>query len=76
MRILKIEWIDSANHATGWEYGVGHEHARITSVGMVARETRKAITLVQSRCTKGAGKGSENNAITIPKACIKKQQEI
>lgn len=69
-KLVIVRWVDSANHAIGWERKVKSRLSLITSVGFIVDETKKAITLIQSICIKGPGKGSTNNAITIPKKCI------
>ena len=43
-----VEWIDSAGSDEAWTEG-DIELARIKTVGFVVRDTRKSLTLAQSR---------------------------
>jgi len=43
-----VEWIDSAGSDEAWTEGE-IELARIKSVGLVVKETKKSLTLAQSR---------------------------
>ena len=70
-KVYSVDWVDSANHAIGWEHGVGVELAVICSVGFLSAKNKKAITLVQNVCFHGVGEGSQCNAISIPRGCIK-----
>jgi len=74
--IAVIHWTDSANHAIGWEWKVKANLASIVTIGFISHQNKKCVTLVQSVCVKGSGKGSANNAITIPRGCITKIQIV
>ena len=77
-QLYEVTWIDSANHAIGWEDGtdIGTKVATIVSVGFLWAKNKKAITLVQNVCTKGPGSPSGCNAISIPKGCIKSTRKL
>ena len=75
-KLAIILWKDASNHAVEWRENISSKLATIVSVGFIVHESTKAITLVQSVCVKGPGKGSSNNAMTIPMGCIKRIREI
>lgn len=75
-KLYQVTWIDSANHAVGWEDNIDVEVATIGSVGCFIGETKKAITLVQNVCYSGPGSPSGCNAISIPKGCIKSVKRL
>ena len=70
-KVYAVDWIDSANHAIGWEHEVNTELATICAIGFLTSKSKKGITLVQNVCYDGPGEGSQCNAISIPRGCIK-----
>lgn len=75
-KLYQIDWIDSANHAIGWQDEIGVEVAVISSVGFLSAKNKKAVTLVQNICYDGPGSPSGCNAISIPRGCIKSIKRI
>ena len=50
MQIVIVEWTDAAGSDGAWSENADDlEPARITSVGVLVKETKRAITLGQSR---------------------------
>lgn len=64
----RIEWIDSVGNG-GWHGCKEEDNEPVTclSIGVVHSESKKAITIWQSR----SSLGSLDNSITIPKCSIK-----
>jgi hypothetical protein len=64
--IAVVEWEDSSC-GEGW-HSVGADDglAQCVTVGVVVRNNRKCITLVQSL----ASTGEQNNSFSIPRGCI------
>ena len=75
-KLYQIDWIDSANHAIGWEEKIGVEVAVIGSFGMLVAKNKKAVTLVQNVCYDGPGSPNGCNAISIPRGCIKSIKQL
>ncbi len=70
---VHVTWIDSMRGQFNWDTFEGASLGRCTSVGMVRANTKKALTLVQSR-----DKANDNvlSAITIPWCAIVSVKEL
>ncbi len=74
MKIVRVEWVDSA-FAQGWmdiEQAKNHTISHCTSVGILVHQDDEKITIMQSLSDKqDAGDG-----ITIPKCSIKRMRML
>ena len=70
--LVKVEWVDSCNHAVSWtekgEPGYKVDLMKVMSVGWVVRSTKQLITLMQNTTPDG----QVFNGVTIPSRCITK----
>ena len=68
MKLVKIEWVDSAHAANPW---IGKDRtvtpAECKTVGWVIHDTKKFVTLAMSVAPEQFG-----HAMTIPRGCITK----
>lgn len=74
MRIVLVEWVDSA-FAQGWmnkQLAKEHEISRIVSVGILLCENQERITVMQSI----SNKDDAGDGITIPKCSIKQMRRL
>lgn len=78
-QIIEIKWIDSA-HGHGWKYednvDLDDKYLNQISVGYFFKETKKAITIVQSKSNDGDDKANIDAVMTIPKIAIQKIKKI
>tara|TARA_R100000656_G_scaffold70449_2_gene52944 strand:- start:593 stop:820 length:228 start_codon:yes stop_codon:yes gene_type:complete len=73
MRFIYIEWIDSAGTDEAWT-DEEIELARIKSAGILVKETRKSITLAQSRDDNIPAKW--DNLLIVPRGAITKRETL
>ena len=75
MEIIVVEWTDAAGSDGTWSENAGDlEPARITSVGFLVKETKRAITLGQSRDDNRPPKF--DNLLSIPKFAIQTRRRL
>ena len=70
MKLVIVEWVDSA-FMQGWmskEHAKEHNYSRITSVGILLKETKDYITIVQSV----SDKGDAGDDLTIPRCALER----
>ncbi len=75
MRIVMVEWVDSA-FAQGWmsrEVITHHRVSGIVSVGILVNENKEQITIVQGA---SMDKDQYGDGITIPKCSIKRVRSL
>jgi len=73
MRVIIVEWVDSA-FLQGWmsrDDVKTHRISPCVSVGLLVNETRDQITIMQS-----AGKEQYGDGLTIPRVCIKRMRTL
>lgn len=65
--MMQIEWLDSCSH-DGWhrDGDIAYEPSVCCTVGRLAHEDARSITLIQSTTSDGQRAG----AMTIPRQCI------
>ena len=72
MKIIRVEWIDSAVPVDTWESrGLRLKPVKIKSVGFLLKETRRAITMALS-----VSKTHACGRICIPKCAIMKRKWV
>lgn len=74
--IVRITWNDSSTDGGRWTRKKKGRVSRIESVGYVTHVSKNKVTVMQSVCVKGPGRGSASSALTIPRACIMESKEL
>ena len=75
MKIVIVEWTDAAGSDGTWSENADDlEPARITSVGFLVKETKRAITLGQSRDDNTPPKF--DNLLAIPRNAITRRVRL
>ncbi len=81
MRLVLIEWVDSAHGSSGWAplADCTPELLTVRSVGWLLHDTSECKVIVPHVCEPGAGSRIETQGrgdMTIPNACIVKLYDL
>ena len=71
--VIYLEWIDSAGSDEAWTEG-DIELARIKTVGVLVKETKKSVTLAQSRDDNKPAKW--DNVLIIAKGAVTTREKL
>ena len=72
--LIYIEWIDSAGSESTWDSDTSIEPAKIKSVGIFVKETKRAVTIGQSRDDNHPPQW--DNLLVIPQSAIKRRRKM
>ena len=72
--LIYIEWIDSVGSDSPWDSDTNLEPAKIKSVGIFVKETKRAVTIGQSRDDNRPSQW--DNLLVIPQSAIKRRRKM